>query len=274
MGLKGSKDLFVNEYKTLLADRLLTNYATVSSASSNSKIETEIRNLELLKLRFGEGSLFSCEAMLKDITESRRININILEQLSKKEIKTIGGFEVNSHSLKSLVLSEQFWPKLKEEKIELPSELKQVQEKYAESFEAFKGNRTLIWKNNLGQVNLDIELNGQQLSFSVSPIHAGVILKFQERDEWSLSELAGSLKMCSFALRKKLAYWKAQGLIYDKPIAKSDEPNQHQSGDNNHDEVYCVVKESGGKLGRAGRVVNEIEEEEQDQNKSEIPIGI
>ncbi len=124
----------------------------MSTASTNSKIETEIRNLELLKLRFGEGSLFSCEAMLKDIAESRRINANILEQLAKKDVRHIGDFDVNAQSLKSLVLSEQFWPKLKEEKIELPDELKHVQEKYVESFEAFKGNRTLIWKNNLGQV--------------------------------------------------------------------------------------------------------------------------
>lgn len=148
--------MFVNEYKTLLADRLLTNYATIGTGSIGgvNKIETEIRNLELLKLRFGEGSLFSCEAMLKDIAESRRINANILEQLAKKDVRSIDEFEVNSQTLKSLVLSEQFWPKLKEEKIEMPEELKHIQEKYVESFEAFKGNRTLIWKNNLGQVNI------------------------------------------------------------------------------------------------------------------------
>jgi anaphase-promoting complex subunit 2 len=92
--------------------------------------------------------------MLKDIAESRRINANILEQLLRKDVRQIGesGFEVGAHSLKSLVLSEQFWPKLKDEKIDMPDELKLIQEKYVESFEAFKGNRTLIWKNNLGQV--------------------------------------------------------------------------------------------------------------------------
>lgn len=131
----------------------MTNYSTLSTSSSNTKIETEIRNLELLKLRFGESSLFSCEAMLKDIAESRRINTNILEQFVKKEVHNLGDFDVNSQSLKLLVLSEQFWPKLKEEKIELPDQLKVIQEKYVQSFEAFKGNRTLIWKNSLGQVN-------------------------------------------------------------------------------------------------------------------------
>ena len=36
--------------------------------------EREIRNLELLKLRFGEASLQQCEVMLKDISDSKRIN--------------------------------------------------------------------------------------------------------------------------------------------------------------------------------------------------------
>ena len=53
VNIYGSKELFVNEYRTLLADRILThfNYDTVK----------EIRYLELLKLRFGEAQLHQCE---------------------------------------------------------------------------------------------------------------------------------------------------------------------------------------------------------------------
>lgn len=251
----------MNEYKTLLADRLLSNYAITSQCGAN-KIETEIRNLELLKLRFGESSLFSCEAMLKDIAESRRINTNILEQLFKKEVKRIGEFDVSGQSLKSLVLSEQFWPKLKEEKVEMPEELKSIQEKYVEAFEAFKGNRTLIWKNNLGQVTLEIEINDQKLSFSVSPIHAAVIMKFEKKEEWTINDLAHSLKMCSFALRKKLAYWKSQGLIYEKSA-------KQQMTDN--DEIYCLVKNSNAKLGRSNQVLTElIEDDQNDEGTSKL----
>lgn len=66
----GSKELFVNEYRTLLAERLLTQLDFTP--------EKEIRNLELLKLRFGENLLHSCEVMLKDISDSKRINTHIL----------------------------------------------------------------------------------------------------------------------------------------------------------------------------------------------------
>lgn len=65
----GSKELFMSEYRNLLADRLL------SQLEFNP--EKELRNLELLKLRFGEPLLHNCEVMLKDITDSKRINSHI-----------------------------------------------------------------------------------------------------------------------------------------------------------------------------------------------------
>lgn len=49
----GSKELFVNEYRTLLANRLLTQCLCDT--------EKEIRYLELLKLRFGDSQLHYCE---------------------------------------------------------------------------------------------------------------------------------------------------------------------------------------------------------------------
>ena len=37
----------------------------------------QLRNLELLKLRFGESSLHFCDVMLKDVADSRRSNTHI-----------------------------------------------------------------------------------------------------------------------------------------------------------------------------------------------------
>jgi anaphase-promoting complex subunit 2 len=37
----------------------------------------EIKNLELMKVRFGETSLHSCDVMLRDIKDSNRLNKNI-----------------------------------------------------------------------------------------------------------------------------------------------------------------------------------------------------
>ena len=77
VNIYGSKELFVNEYRTLLADRILSQF--------NYDTEKEIRYLELLKLRFGETQLHYCEVMLKDVADSKRINQHIVEQRKKQE---------------------------------------------------------------------------------------------------------------------------------------------------------------------------------------------
>ena len=47
-------------------------------------IVLQVRNLELLKLRFGESNLYFCEVMIKDIADSKRINSHIVSQLKKE----------------------------------------------------------------------------------------------------------------------------------------------------------------------------------------------
>ena len=66
VSIYGSTDLFVSEYRSILADRLLAN--------SDYNIDTEVATLELLKIRFGEEPLHSCEVMLHDIDASKRMN--------------------------------------------------------------------------------------------------------------------------------------------------------------------------------------------------------
>lgn len=73
----GSKEIFVNEYRSLLADRLLSQL--------DFNPGREIRNLELLKLRFEETMLHTCQVMLKDITDSKRINSHIQTTIETPE---------------------------------------------------------------------------------------------------------------------------------------------------------------------------------------------
>lgn len=84
----GSKELFVNEYRNLLAERLLTQLDFTP--------EKEIRNLELLKLRFGENLLHSCQVMLKDISDSKRINTHI-QSAAFSESECLCNFPTNLH---------------------------------------------------------------------------------------------------------------------------------------------------------------------------------
>lgn len=77
----------MNEYRTLLADRLLTRH------SPKFDIDRESRNLELLRMRFGEGQLHNCEVMLKDMRDSKKINEHVHEdqRYLKGEMEMISG---------------------------------------------------------------------------------------------------------------------------------------------------------------------------------------
>jgi len=82
IGIYGSKEMFIKEYREMLAGRLLSTatYAT----------DKEARNLELLKTRFGEQSLGQCEVMLQDIKDSKRLNTNIQNRRGKPKAPTPG----------------------------------------------------------------------------------------------------------------------------------------------------------------------------------------
>lgn len=86
----GSKEIFVNEYRSLLADRLLSQL--------DFNPGREIRNLELLKLRFDETMLHTCQVMLKDITDSKRINSHIQTTIETPENGKMTVFHVGFRS--------------------------------------------------------------------------------------------------------------------------------------------------------------------------------
>ncbi|XP_044037549.1 LOW QUALITY PROTEIN: anaphase-promoting complex subunit 2 [Siniperca chuatsi] len=204
VSIYGSKDIFIDEYRAVLADRLLhqLNYNTAR----------EIRNVELLKLRFGESHMHYCEVMLKDMADSRRINSNIREEESR-----LSEEEQPPLSLSSIILSSEFWPPLKEEKLELPPLVCQAMEAYTHRYEKLKAMRTLSWKPHLGSVTLDVELEDRTLTnLTVSPIHAAIILHFQEKNCWTLEELSAKLGAPKELVHRKLALWQQHGVLREE----------------------------------------------------------
>uniref|UniRef100_A0AAQ5Y6I6 Anaphase-promoting complex subunit 2 n=1 Tax=Amphiprion ocellaris TaxID=80972 RepID=A0AAQ5Y6I6_AMPOC len=239
VSIYGSKDIFIDEYRAVLADRLLhqLNYNTAR----------EIRNVELLKLRFGESHMHYCEVMLKDMADSRRINSNIREEESR-----LSEEDQPPLSLSSIILSSEFWPPLKEEKLELPPVVCQAMEAYTHRYEKlkvekslfllnsnetnpavaplvcrfsvfwmfpclFQAMRTLSWKPHLGSVTLDVELEDRTLThLTVSPIHAAIILHFQDKSCWTLEELSLKLGAPKELLHRKLALWQQHGVLREE----------------------------------------------------------
>uniref|UniRef100_A0A2K5X2F5 Anaphase-promoting complex subunit 2 n=1 Tax=Macaca fascicularis TaxID=9541 RepID=A0A2K5X2F5_MACFA len=204
VSIYGSKDLFINEYRSLLADRLLHQLSFSP--------EREIRNVELLKLRFGEAPMHFCEVMLKDMADSRRINANIREEDEKRPAEEQPPFGVYA-----VILSSEFWPPFKDEKLEVPEDIRAALEAYCKKYEQLKAMRTLSWKHTLGLVTMDVELADRTLSVAVTPVQAVILLYFQDQASWTLEELSKAVKMPVALLRRRMSVWLQQGVLREEP---------------------------------------------------------
>ncbi|KFB48040.1 AGAP005048-PA-like protein [Anopheles sinensis] len=198
VGIYGSKEIFVNEYRNLLAERLLS--------PNDFNAEREIKNLELLKVRFGETLLHSCDVMLKDITDSKRINTHIFSPES-------GLTEQPPFRMSALIVSSQFWPTFKKETMELPTAIKDVFDKFTKAYESYKVNRTLQWTPLNGKVTIEVENNGKVQEMQVTPAQATIIIHFSEQPQWDLDSLGLKMNMPPIVLRKRLVFWQSQGMI-------------------------------------------------------------
>jgi anaphase-promoting complex subunit 2 len=82
----GSPEKFMEQYKRMLSERKVTN--------NKFSIENEIKNLELLKIKFGENLLNSCDVIIKDIKESKKLNSN----------------ELKNNLIDCLIINKNYWP--------------------------------------------------------------------------------------------------------------------------------------------------------------------
>lgn len=135
VGIYGSKELLVNEYRKMLSKKLL------GSPHVGADLDLEYRTLELLKQRFGEDSLHKCEVMLKDIKSSDRCSINIDAKLnpssSEHDPEADVGLEACPTAVvKPMIISQVFWPSIggpggKQEKIKFPHAMNRAMESYS-----------------------------------------------------------------------------------------------------------------------------------------------
>ncbi len=80
------------------------------------------------------------------------------------------------------ILSAQFWPHVKEERIGLPEEAQKALEKFKKAFETRKAQtRTIEWWPNAGSVEVQLEMDDRSIKMLVSPVQAAIIYHFMER---------------------------------------------------------------------------------------------
>ncbi|KAF3954659.1 hypothetical protein CMV_020024 [Castanea mollissima] len=140
VGIIGSKDQLVNEYRVMLAEKLLNK--------SDYDIDSEIRTLELLKIHFGESSMQKCD------TSS---NLMVLHP--------------SSHSM----------------------------------------------------ARLELQFEDRAVQFTVAPVHAAIIMQFQDQTSWTSKNLAAAIGLPVDVLNRRINFWISKGILEESLGADSND---------------------------------------------------
>ncbi|KAK8508109.1 hypothetical protein V6N13_055562 [Hibiscus sabdariffa] len=207
VGIIGSKDQLVNEYRVMLAEKLLNK--------SDYDIDSEIRTVELLKIHFGESSMQKCEIMLNDLIDSKRTNTNIKATINKTSEIDPESAEagISLDNLDATIISSNFWPPIQEEALIIPDSVDQLLSDYARRFHEIKTPRKLLWKKNLGTVKLELQFEDKAMQFTVAPVHAAIIMQFQDQTSWTSKNLAAATGIPVDMLNRRISFWISKGVL-------------------------------------------------------------
>nr|DAD31309.1 TPA_asm: hypothetical protein HUJ06_010160 [Nelumbo nucifera] len=215
VGIIGSKDQLVSEYRVMLAEKLLNK--------SDYDIDSEIRTLELLKIHFGESSMQKCEIMLNDLIDSKRTNTNIKATIKQPLQRSAEqGEAVSLDLLDATIISSNFWPPIQEETLNIPETVDQLLSDYAKRFNEIKTPRKLLWKKNLGTVKLELQFEDRAVQFTVAPVHAAIIMQFQDQTCWTSKNLADTIGVPVDILNRRINFWISKGIIAESGAGSDD----------------------------------------------------
>ena len=239
VNIYGSKALFVSEFRSMLADKLLT--------ASDYETDREVRNLELLKKRFGEAALSSCEVMLRDIAESKRVTRSVQRHFGDEDAKV----------LDATIVSRLCWPALAADTFELPEHMQTEMARFEKQFMHHKAPRKLVWKPSLGCVTIDVAFADKTVkAVKCSPLQATILYTFGEQPKWSLSKLAAKLKVEPDTLKRRMVLWINRGFIIELGRSADGElnyeaPTHLGSGGEGRAQMGEEEEEAGGAGGAA-----------------------
>ena len=170
---------------------------------------SKIKVLDLLKARFGEAPLQSCEVMLKDIQDSGRVNSTIRHNQQLDVSNEAGALE--DTSLNAKILSRLFWPQLHDDSYRIPDGITDLQKRYENGFESLKSSRKLTWLPALGQATVELELTDRTIVEEVLTWQATVIWAFESDEPGdvtrTVSQLVEALEMEEALVRSALKFW-------------------------------------------------------------------
>jgi len=180
----GTKDRFVEEYKSLLARRILGgDDAGAPSILARANVAREVRTVELLKLRFGEELLQDCEIIIKDLNDSMRMENSLKDSLERD-----AGDDNDSGPLPltTLIVSANFWPASSDPaaQLKVPEDVASAMESVEKRFGQLKAPRKLRWRPWQGMVEVQLsDSAGTVRKLRVKPVDAAVLHCFHSEDD-------------------------------------------------------------------------------------------
>lgn len=228
VSIYGSTDLFVSDYRSVLADKLLLS-------NLDYRADQELATLELLKIRFGEEAMHCCEVMLRDLEESRRTNAMLHQLLNSTSAR---GCPVDC-----LIVSENYWPALQSDSLSLPPSVAAAVAAYQANYADVKKPRKLHVASQLGLVDIDLQFDdGTVRNFLVTPVQASLIMFLSEGEEdamekeeetiprncgtrMSISQLASKCELEECDVQRRMGFWIA------REVAREISSNSSLSGE-------------------------------------------
>lgn len=209
VSIYGSTTVFVAEYRSLLADKLLNNL--------DYNTDAEIANLELLKRRFGDESLHSCEVMLRDLEQSKRVNTAVLSEIKKEKVSEAMDTDA-CLTADCLLISDNYWPTLRNsDPMTLHPMAASLVADYQKVYSVIKYPRKARSLPQLGKVDLELSFkDGTVRKLSVSPAQASLILYFEDEVPGmsiALSDLASKCELTESLVRQLMSVWVSKGVV-------------------------------------------------------------
>lgn len=256
----GNQDTFVNEYRSLLADRLLIR------SEQFFNVDVETKNLELLKLRFGEYQLHLCDVMVRDLSISKRFNQTVSEDC--RALKNIS----------ATIISKEYWPQVNVDELNLPKRMKKLFDQFSQEYASRRKPRNLRWYPCLGSVELDLELAGKHISVTCSTVCASALMHLsdlQKNHGYPVSFKKLEKAVGNKDLAKSMGFWIKRGIVEEthnkNQIMFQLPPNQDEELKAYH-RFCCSCMDDDEENTQAFET--ELQQERDDEKVSDIVLGL
>lgn len=184
------KDLYIEVYRNHLARRLLQD--------RSEDMEAEKQMITNLKISCGLAQIKMLEGMIADL---------MMAKGEIKEYEETNAFKNNVFEFQVQCLTTANWPTYKQFKIPMPPVISQHMASFMQFYNNKHQRRTLTLCFSLGQAVVQMSLPGAKrpTDLVVSTIAMFILLMFNDKDSYTVTEVAQTLQLEIETVRKNLS---------------------------------------------------------------------